>query len=81
MGGRGGPIKLTPLTRGVENLVRKLGTNFEKSKYKTMGLVTICEKKEFFPFFGGKGGSDQSNTPYRGGEESYKEAFAQISKR
>ena len=81
MGGRGGPIKLTPLRRGVENLARKLWTKFERSKYKTLELVTSFERKKFFPFLGGKGGSDQINTPLRGGEESSKEASEKISKR
>ena len=34
-GGGGGPIKLTLLKGGVENLVRKLRTNFEKANFKT----------------------------------------------
>jgi len=39
------------------------------------------QKKVFFPFFGGKGGSNQTNTPYWGGEESSKEASDHISQR
>ena len=43
-----------------------------------MGFVTIRKKKKFFPFLGGKGGSDQTDTPYKGGRESCKEAWDQF---
>ena len=36
-------------------------------------------KKKLTPFFGGKGGSDQTDNTLRGGEESSKETLDQIS--
>ena len=77
----GGLIKLTLLSGRGRGHKRKLMTNFETAKLKTlkvMGLETSSEKKTIF---GGKGGSDQTNTPLRGSEESSKEAHDQITER
>ena len=37
-------------------------------------------KYKFFPFLGGKGGSDQTDTSLRGGAESHRETFDQLWK-
>ena len=45
-----------------------------------MRLKTLHEKNKFFPLLGGgKGGSNQTDTPLWGGEKSSKEALDQIS--
>ena len=63
LGEGGGPIKMTLLSGEVENHQRKLLTNFDIAKFTTKKVTEFPVKKyKFFPFFEGKGGSDQTDT-------------------
>ena len=65
-GARMGLIKLTLLIVGLDNITRKLLTNFETNKFRTQRVTEFHVKKyKFFSFFGGKGGSDQTDTANR----------------
>ena len=76
-----GLIKLTLLIVGLDNITRKLLTNFETNKFKTQRVTEFHVKKyKFFSFLGGKGGSDQTDTSLRGGAESHRETFDQLRK-
>ena len=67
-------IKLTLLTVGLDNITRKLLTNFETNKLRTEQVTEFHVKKNtkfdvkkrFFPYLGGKDGSDQTDTTYSG---------------
>ena len=60
LGGKGGPIKLTPLLAKVRNYPRKLLTKFQNPKLKTLGVLgqkpkiaktmTLLEDKKKFHF-------------------------------
>ena len=89
LGERGGPIKQTLLSGGVQNPPSKQLTNFEILKIKTRGVMTQREtltwrfhgiKYKFFPLLRGKGGSDQTDTTLREGAESHRETFDQLWK-
>ena len=80
-GGRGGPIKLTLLSRGVGNSPRNILTKFDSAKAKTlqdMGQSNFHEIKQVFSHFGGEGGCNQTDVTLRGGWKFLKEHFDQI---
>ena len=63
LGEGGGQIKLTLLSGEVENYQRKLLIIYDIAKFTTKKVTEFSVKKyKFFPFFGGKGGSDQTDT-------------------
>ena len=81
-----GPVKLTLHLRRVQNPPKNLLANFEVTKSKSLSydlkknfdLKISRDKIQVFPFFGGKGGSDQTDTTLRRGAESPKESFDQL---
>ena len=48
-GGRGGPIKLTPLFGGVRNHPRKLLPKFQNANSKTLGVMSQKDKSQEKP--------------------------------
>ena len=46
LGGRGGPIKLTPLFGGVRNHPRKLLPKFQNANSKTLGVMSQKPKSQ-----------------------------------
>ena len=74
-GRRGVPIKLTLLSGEVDNHQRKLFTNFEIAKFTTKKVTEFPIKNTSFSPFWGEGGSNQTDTTFRGGRESLQEAF------
>ena len=89
LGRTGGPIKQTLLSGGVQNPPMKLLSNFEVPKSKSLWVMAQRKtltwrfhviKYKFFPFLGGKGGSDQTDASLRGGAESHRETFDQLWK-